>query len=56
MVKAVCGCPQGGRAEKKQTTSHDMLSDKQVQNGDLNGFLYTTQLGFRMFQNPNWVV
>ena len=47
MVKAVCGCPQGGRAEKKQTTSHDMLSDKQVQNEDLNGFLYTNQLGFR---------
>ena len=47
MVKAVCGCPQGGRAEKKQTTSHDMLSDKQVQNEDLNGVLYTNQLGFR---------
>ena len=40
-------CRQGGRAEKRQTTSHDMLSDKQVQNEDLNGFLYTTQLGFR---------
>jgi hypothetical protein len=24
-----------------------MLSDKQVQNEDLNGFLYTSQLGFR---------
>ena len=31
----------------KQTTSHDMLSDKQVQNEDLNGVLYTNQLGFR---------
>ena len=32
---------------KTQTTLHDMLSDKQVQNEDLNGFLYTSQLGFR---------
>jgi len=36
-----------GWAEKRQTTSHDMLRAKQVQNEDLNGFLYTTQLGFR---------
>ena len=36
-----------------------MLSDKQVQNEDLNGLLYTNQLGFRNITdvpNPNWVV